>query len=97
MPALPFKDTARLLHGAGNVVLDPLPCSLWPLASPRETPAGESYDWTGEAPLKHAAALAQPNRSIKTSEGRYLKVIAATPHDFIPHVALLLRETRAGG
>ena len=28
---------------------------------------------------------------------RLLKVIDATPHDFIPHVALRLREIRAGG
>jgi hypothetical protein len=97
MPPLPFKDVAAVLHGAGDVTVAALACSLWPLANPRTTAGGETYDWMGEAERAAYDELAKTNRSIKTSEGRYLKIISATPHDFLPHVALQLRETRAGG
>lgn len=96
MGALPFKDTAELLHGKGNTILAELPCSVWPLSAGRSTASGEAYDWTGEAPAEHADKLVA-NRSLKLADGRYLKIVGAARHTILPHVALLLRETKAGG
>lgn len=97
MSALPFKDEADLVHGLGNVVRAAVPCSLWPLPSPRSTSSGEVYDWTGEALRGAYEDLRKQNRALVDVAGRYLVIVSATPNDFLPHVALQLRETRPGG
>lgn len=97
MTGLPFTGTADLVHGLGNVQRAAVPCSLWPLASPRSTSSGEVYDWTGEALRSAYEELRKQNRALVTGEGRYLVIVSATAHDFLPHVALQLRETKPGG
>jgi hypothetical protein len=97
MAGLPFTGRADVVHGLGNVQRAALPCSLWPLPSPRSTSSGEVYDWTGEAPRDAYEDLRKQNRALVDADGRYLVIVSATPNDFLPHVALQLRETRPGG
>lgn len=89
---LPFDRTATIQKQGAPIATD-VPCSpIWPAGDPRETPVGESYDYFAEVPAAAATHLPRgANREI-IIDGRRLKVVAAEPMQFVPHVALKLRE-----
>lgn len=91
---LPFMHEAVLKEKPDDTVRS-FGCSVWPVRM-SNTRAGAQYDHEGEAPLEVADDCAVPNRYIEW-QGRTYQVLEATPHSFVPHTALRLRETRAGG
>lgn len=93
---LPYMTHAQLIEQDGTLIQADVPLSIWPAVSQRDGQAGEAFDHVGEAPLGYAAQLAETNVSLVTGAGRY-RVVEATPHTLLPHVALRLRRVRAGG
>ena len=91
MAALPFPQTARLYERPETQLMD-VPFAVWP-ASGRPAPAGMHFDHEGEAPIAFAAALEVANRFLRTDSGEEYVVVTATPHWYLPHVALRLRRS----
>ena len=97
MPTLPFSKLAEVRNQDGSDVVG----HTMPVSDPWPTrrsvfEAGAHYDFEAEAPLEYADVLEAANVSL-TIGGRVYKVIDRERHDYLPHVALRLRETRAGG
>ncbi len=106
---LPYRQHAAVFDASGNE-LGQVKLSVWKRADPRETPTGESWEWSGEAEIEAAELLVdQSNRRLyvvdnaseldpeaETPPGRRLVVLAAVRHDFLPHVELRLSEGRGG-
>jgi hypothetical protein len=65
--------------------------TVWPA---RQTfgASGRHFDYEGEAPRAYADDLRVRNRQLRIGRKVY-KIIEAIPHDFLPHVALELKET----
>lgn len=93
---LPFRSRAKVLHNSDE--LGEIDLSVWPLSEPREAAGGEVWDYEGEAEIEGAELLVRKsNRRLQmldpeaTDPPRYT-VLAATRHDFLPHLVLRLRE-----
>lgn len=97
MPPLPFRTTGEVSQQGGTVLIEALPCSVWKLKSARQTSRGEFYEWTGQAHVSGAAAIIDKANRVLTVDGRRLRILDATKHDFIPHIELSLGEMRAAG
>jgi hypothetical protein len=96
-PTLPYRGVGALVSQGGVVLVAELPCSIWPARSQRPDVAGEVYDHTGECPRQYAGQIVNvANLSIVVGEDRY-KIVGATEHTFVPHVALELLRVNAGG
>ena len=98
MPPLPFTQAAELLESNGQPVagvsLELSP--IWPAQSGAVNATGRAYDHRAEAPAALADALQVPNRRVRVGATAYT-IIDATPHEFLPHTELRLREVRPGG
>jgi hypothetical protein len=95
MPALPFNKTATLREANGTIV-DDVPVAIWS-ATGGNTSIGRAYDHEGQAPQNfYNPLVAAPNRYLEHDGVRY-RIVSATLHEFLPHVALRLREVRPGG
>lgn len=103
MRSLPFLYEARLLAEDRAVVLEAMPCSVWPATSQQIAASAVQHDHRGEAPLTFAGAdlsfeLAFSNRRLVVSEGplrgTYV-IVGAVAHSLLPHVALELRKMGA--
>lgn len=93
---LPFDKLGQVVKQGGEVVANDVPLSIWQLTAARQTSAGESYDYTGEADAAFAGELvSRVNRSIVV-DGKRLKIISAIAMEYLPHVALELREIKGG-
>ncbi len=89
---LPFDRTATIQRQGTPIATD-VPCSpIWPAGDPRETPVGESYDFFAEMPAEAAPYFKRGGNREIVIDGRRLKVVAAEPMQFVPHLALKLRE-----
>lgn len=97
MPPLPFDTTAEIRDQSNAVKAADIPCAVWRLGSPRTAANGEVFDWYGQvSPTAAAELVLKVNRTMIVG-GRRLKVISAIEHRYLPHVAVELREIRAGG
>lgn len=56
MTTLPFKEHASVT-AASSDVLGTIALSTWRQPEPRQTPTGETWDWSGEAEIAAAALL----------------------------------------
>lgn len=90
--ALPFPLRAVVLQKPATVVVDAMPIALWP-ARARVDDNGAYSDHDAEAPLVYLPQLNVPNRIVVINGERYT-IVAATPHTFLPHVALRLRRAQ---
>lgn len=95
MPPLPWKDRADLIERPDTVIFEAMRCAIWPTRT-RTAPGGTVYDSIGEAPLEYLFALRVANRVLRRNGRDYL-IVSATAHEFLPHVALRLRETVGAG
>lgn len=91
-PVLPFNRLAQLIEQGGAVVHATMPVGVWPAGSERNAGAGRHHTHRGEAPIRFAVDLQVPNRSL-VLDGEAYKIMAATPMDLVPHVALELNRT----
>lgn len=98
MAPLPFLTLGALLEQGGDGVedADEIPCTVWP-AGGGNSNTGRNYDHVGEAHLDYADALVVSNRKLVVGGVTYAIVGAVPQPMVIPHVALRLRATRAGG
>jgi hypothetical protein len=79
------------------VVAD-VPVSVWPASSQRAGSSGEVFDHEGQAASAYAAFLVdRANLTLVMADGRRFRVVGATHHRLVPHVALELRRVLAGG
>lgn len=96
MPTLPFIKTGLLREKGGTPVVEELPISdPWPTTR-SVFAAGAHYDHEAEAALLYADELETPNLILEV-DGRAYMIIDRQRHNYLPHVALKLRETRPGG
>ena len=96
MPTLPFSKLGLLREKSGVPVVEELPISdPWPTTR-SVFDAGAHYDHEAEAHLDYAAELETPNLVLEVDGEEYM-VIDREKHYYLPHVALRLRRTRAGG
>lgn len=98
MATLPFRTTGALQEQGGAAVAgaDAVPCTVWPASGHSNSPQARVYSHSGEAHLDFAAQLQVPNRQLLV-DGVTYKIVAATPFDLVPHVALQLRKVEANG
>jgi hypothetical protein len=99
---LPYLYDSTLLDQAGTSVLDNIPVSVWPAGNQQSTTSGESFDHTGEAPSRFNDDLSASNLTLILRDGgpltgKRFKVVGATGHPHLPHVALELRRVTPGG
>lgn len=90
--ALPFPLRATVLEKPSTVVVDSMPMALWP-ARARVDDNGAYSDHDAETPLAFLPQLRVPNRVVEVNGERFT-IVAATPHTFLPHVALRLRRAQ---
>lgn len=88
--ALPFNRLGVVFEKPATIVVDGLPCAVWP-ARTRVEGSGAYADHEGEAPLAYLPQLAVPNRVLQVDGVRYT-IVEATAHEFLPHVAMRLRR-----
>jgi hypothetical protein len=89
---LPFLSVGELRNLAGDVIVDQVPCSVWPATSSRSGDAGQHHTHRGEAELDFVEELQQPNRTLVV-DGVSYRITSATPNYFLPHVVLELNRT----
>jgi len=89
---LPFLNMARVMRG-DELLAANVPISVWPIGS-SAADIGLSYDHQGEAPLDFAQLLRTPNARIYVDNQRYT-ITSIEKNEFIPHVAMTLREIAA--
>lgn len=92
---LPFARTGQIKTRPDTVIVDALPCMVWP-AGTRVTDAGLTYDHTGEAPLAFYDDLRGSNR-VLVIEGTEYIVVGCQRNTFLPHAALMLRRAEPSG
>ena len=86
---LPFINTARVMKGDTLIALN-VPVSVWPVGGTL-TDVGLAYDHQGEAPLEYAQILRMANCRLYIDDMRYT-VVSIEKNEYVPHVALALRE-----
>lgn len=86
---LPFFNVARVMKG-DELLAENVPISVWPVTG-SSNDLGMSYDHQAEAPLDFAPLLRTPNARLYIDDLRYT-VVNIERNEFIPHVALALRE-----
>lgn len=89
---LPFINTARVMRGDTLIALH-VPISVWP-AGASASLTGMTYDHQGEAPLDFAPLFRTPNLRLFIDNLRYT-IVDWEQNDYLPHVALRLREVNA--
>ena len=87
---LPFLNLARVMKGTELLAAN-VPISVWPVGNSFQSDVGLSYDHNGEAPLDFAQLLRTPNARLYIDDLRYT-IVNIERNEFIPHVALSLRE-----
>jgi hypothetical protein len=86
---LPFDKTGTIKHGSTD--LGEISLSIWP-SGESTTPAGEAYDWEGEAHEDSAELLVGKGNRMILVEGQRYAVVSAFFNGYVPHVELRLRS-----
>lgn len=88
---LPFINTCTVKQGNTLLALH-VPISVWP-APGGQTPVGVTYDHQGETALEFKDIFRTPNARAVIDDQLYTVVDLQT-NLYLPHVALLLRESQ---
>jgi hypothetical protein len=89
---LPFINTAKLTKGNALIALH-VPISVWP-APNGATNVGVVYDHGGETGLDYFDLFRTPNVKVTIDDLSYM-VVDIQKNLYVPHAALMLRESNA--